>query len=84
MVRGERMGCVFPTPSKQYVGGFTSPIGPPANVIASNPGLPRPDFISPPWIKSEQGRPGFEATKLISNLSEFHGAHPSLCVRLDP
>ena len=37
--------------------------------IALNPGLPRPDFILQPWIfflqgceiKSERGRPGFEA-----------------------
>ena len=44
--------------------------------LASNPGIPRPDFISQPWrkigyssiflqgceIKSGRGRPGFEAT----------------------
>ena len=44
--------------------------------IASNPGLPRADFISQPWrkigeflhgceIKSGRGRPGFEATIAI-------------------
>ena len=29
--------------------------------LASNPGLPRPDFILQPWRKSGQGRSGFEA-----------------------
>ena len=47
------------------------------STIASNPGLPRPDFISQPWrkikihgceIKSGRGRPGLEARPVMPIL----------------
>ena len=52
----------------------------PVSIVASNPGLPRPDFISQPRqksfcfvflhgceIKSGQGRSGFEATSIATS-----------------